>query len=104
MCAASWCIKRQARQFAVCVNVLLIPVCPLVPCCPALQRMNYANVAVCSTYPCTRSNLYGMTPSSRTFASAAERDDALAGIKPLAAAEYNLDEHLMQVGGLGVET
>lgn len=61
------------------------------------MRMNYQSLAGCSSYPCSRSNLYGMEPSSVTLASEADRNALMESILPLAAAEYNLDEQLMQV-------
>jgi hypothetical protein len=59
--------------------------------------MNFANIARCSVYPCTVNNLYGLEAASLTFATAADKDARLEAIKPLAVAEANLDEHLMQV-------
>lgn len=61
------------------------------------MRMNYQALAGCTSYPCSRSNLYGMEPSSVTLASEADRNALMESILPLAAAEYNLDEQLMQV-------
>lgn len=62
------------------------------------MRMNYQAIASCSSYPCTKSPLYGLDSGSMTFDSEAARNTTLDSLLPLAAAEYNLEEQLMQVG------
>lgn len=61
------------------------------------MRMNYHGIASCSSYPCTKSPLYQMDSGSLTFNTEAERNATLDSVLPWAAAEYNLDEQLMQV-------
>lgn len=68
------------------------------------MRMNLQGIASCSSYPCTRSPLYNMDSSSMTFASEAERNATLDAVLPWAAAEYNLDEQLMQVSSSSLST
>ena len=63
-------------------------------------RMNYQSVLGCSSYPCTRSNLYSPSPqSSYTFASQADRDAVLVTMNDQADKEFALEELLLQVSG-----
>lgn len=61
-------------------------------------RMSYTMILSCSSYPCSRTNLYNTNSSSMTFNSEAERNATLDALLPLAIAEYNLDDQTLQVG------
>lgn len=65
------------------------------------MRMNYHGIASCSSYPCTRSPLYNMDSASMTFNSEADRNATLDSLLPLAAAEWNLEEQMLQVSTTG---
>jgi hypothetical protein len=61
-------------------------------------RMNYQSVLSCSSYPCTRTNLYPPSlQTSYTLASQGDRDAVLVTLKEQAEKEFAVEELLLQV-------